>query len=217
MADYDPDGIRFINHDTEMEANNLSTMTPPFEAAGIIGLCATTIIGNALLCVLGHKRRSQTRLANVILLSVALADIFTAVVTMPLMVAALLELRWRYGDTLCKSTGVLTFLFICIACLALLVVVVYYLAVFLCCCAKEANYMKSSLIFIVIIFLSLSVAAMFFLIDWTQFRRTPTRMLCRLANSPNFVGYKLFYCIFSLLVPLMIMILFTGKVKDEET
>lgn len=217
MADYnDPDGIRVIGYDTEMEAYYMSPMALSFEAAGIIGLCATTIIGNALLFVLGHQRPSRAKLANIILLSVALADIFTAVVTMPLMVAALLELRWRYGDSLCKSTGVLTFVFICMACLALFIVVLNHLAIVICCC-KEANNMKSSLILIVVLFLSLSAAAMFFLIDWKRFSRTPTRMLCRLANSPNFVAYKIFYCVFSLLIPFMLMILLMGKTENEHT
>ena len=216
MADDDPDGIRAVGHDNEMEAYYMSPMALSFEAAAIIGLCATTVIGNALLCVLGHQKPSQAKLANIILLSVALADIFTAVVTMPLMVAALLELRWRYGDTLCKSTGVLTFMFLCIACLALFIVLLNHFAMIICC-SKEAHQSKSSLILIVVGFLGLSAAAMFFLIDWKRFIRTPTRILCRLANSPNFIMYKMFYCVFSLLVPFMIMILLMGKPDVEKT
>lgn len=198
--------------DEEMEAYEISPIALSFEAAAIIGMCATNIIGNSLICVLGYRRPGKSNFLNVLLLNVAVSDICVALITMPLMVASLLELKWKYGDLLCKISGVISLLFITLATLVLTVVLLQRWTAAMC--PKEENKgspsagRKLSLLFIVVLFLAGTVVCLAFLIDWHILRLHPTHYLCRLANSPNYVAYRLFFCIFSLLVTLMIMILF---------
>lgn len=48
------------DRDEEMEAFDISPMALSFEAAGIIGVCSTVIIGNGLLSVLSFRKPSQS-------------------------------------------------------------------------------------------------------------------------------------------------------------
>lgn len=195
--------------DEEMEAFDISPMALSFEAAGIIGMCSTIIIGNGLLCVLSFRKPSQSYTGNITLLYVAVADIFTAIITMPLMVASLLELKWKYGDLLCKATGVLTMLFLVSSLLILCLVLLHRFWLVFCSSNQnlESLSRKQTLVFLVVVVLAVAIACLVFLIDWRKFQTNPTRLLCRLANSPNYIAYRMYYCVFSMIVPLLIIIL----------
>ena len=200
------------DRDEEMEAFDISPMALSFEAAGIIGMCSTILIGNGLLCVLSFRKPAQSYPGNIILLYVAVADIFTAIITMPLMVASLLELKWKYGDLLCKATGVLTMLFLCSSLLILFLVLLHRFWLVFCSSEDlESISRKQTLIFLVVVILAVAIACLVFLIDWRRFQTNPTRLLCRLANSPNFIAYRMYYCVFSMVVPLLIIILLLNR------
>ncbi|CAH3113641.1 unnamed protein product [Porites lobata] len=183
------------DRDEEMEAFAISPMALSFEAAGIIGMCSTIIIGNGLLCVLSFRKPNQSYTGNITLLYVAVADIFTAIITMPLMVASLLELKWKYGDLLCKTTGVLTMLFLSSSLLILCVVLLHRFWLVFCSSEDlESLSRKQVLIFLVVVVLAIAIACLVFLIDWRKFQTNPARLLCRLANSPNYIAYRMYYC-----------------------
>ena len=201
------------DRDEEMEAFAISPMALSFEAAGIIGMCSTIIIGNGLLCVLSFRKPNQSYTGNITLLYVAVADIFTAIITMPLMVASLLELKWKYGDLLCKTTGVLTMLFLGSSLLVLCVVLLHRFWLVFCSSSEDLESLsrKQVLIFLVVVVLAITIACLVFLIDWRKFQTNPTRLLCRLANSPNYIAYRMYYCVFSMIVPLLIIILLLNR------
>ena len=54
-GDQYPDQVP-ADRDEEMEAFDISPMALSFEAAGIIGMCSTILIGNGLLCVLSFRK-----------------------------------------------------------------------------------------------------------------------------------------------------------------
>lgn len=201
------------DRDEEMEAFAISAMALSFEAAGIIGMCSTIIIGNGLLCVLSFRKPNQSYTGNITLLYVAVADIFTAIITMPLMVASLLELKWKYGDLLCKTTGVLTMLFLGSSLLVLCVVLLHRFWLVFCSSSEDLESLsrKQVLIFLVVVVLAIAIACLVFLIDWRKFQTNPARLLCRLANSPNYIAYRMYYCVFSMIVPLLIIILLLNR------
>ena len=202
-----PDNLP-ADRDEEMEAFDISPMALSFEAAGIIGMCSTIIIGNGLLCVLSFRKPGQSYTGNITLLYVAVADIFTAVITMPLMVASLLELKWKYGDLLCKTTGVLTLLFLCFSLLILCLVLLHRFWLVFCSSENlESISRKQTLIFLVVVVLAIAIACLVFIVDWRRLQANPTRLLCRMANSPNYITYRMYYCVFSMIVPLLIIIL----------
>lgn len=202
-----PDNLP-ADRDEEMEAFDISPMALSFEAAGIIGMCSTIIIGNGLLCVLSFRKPGQSYTGNITLLYVAVADIFTAVITMPLMVASLLELKWKYGDLLCKTTGVLTLLFLCSSLLILCLVLLHRFWLVFCSSENlESISRKQTLIFLVVVVLAIAIACLVFIMDWRRLQANPTRLLCRMANSPNYIAYRMYYCVFSMIVPLLIIIL----------
>lgn len=200
------------DRDEDMEAFDISPMALSFEAAAIIGMCSTIIIGNGLLSVLSFRKPGQSYPGNITLLYVAVADIFTAIITMPLMVASLLELKWKYGDLLCKSTGVLTLLFVCSSLLILCLVLLHRFWLVFCSNEDlESISRKQTLTFLVVVVLAVAIACLVFLIDWRRFQANPTRLLCRLANSPNYISYRMYYCVFSMIVPLLIIILLLNR------
>ena len=200
------------NRDEQMESFDFSPMALSFEAAAIIGMCSTILIGNGLLCVLSFRRPEESYLGNKTLLYVAVADIFTAIITMPLMVASLLELKWKYGDLLCKATGVLTMLFLCFSLLILCLLMLQRFWVVFCSNDNlESISRKQTVIFLVVVILSVAIACLVFLIDWKRFLANPTRHLCRMANSPNYIAYRMYYCVFSMIIPVMIIILLINR------
>ena len=206
------------DRDEEMEAFDISPMALSFEAAGIIGMCSTIIIGNGLLSVLCFRRPSQSYTGNISLFYVSVTDMFTAIITMPLMVASLLELRWTYGDVLCKATGVLTMLFLCTGLFVLCLVSLHRCWVVFCSNEElESMARKQTFVFLVVVALSIAIACLVFLIDWKRFQSNPTRLLCRLANSPNYIAYRMYYCVFSLIVPLLIIILLLNRKPQLQT
>ena len=202
-----PDDIP-ANRDEEMEAFDISPMALSFEAAAVIGMCSTILIGNGLLCVLSFRRPGQSFAGNTTLLYVAIADIFTAVITMPLMVASLLELKWKYGDLLCKTTGILTMLFLSFS-LSILCFLLLHRFWLVFCSAEDLESIsrKQTLIFLIVVILAVEIACLVFIVDWKRFLVNPTRLLCRMANSPNYIAYRMYYCVFSMVVPLLIVIL----------
>ena len=200
------------DRDEEMEAFDISPMALSFEAAGVIGMCSTILIGNGLLCVLCFQRPNKSNAGNITLLYVATADMFTAIITMPLMVASLLELKWKYGDLLCKTTGLLTMLFLVTSLLLLWLVLLH--RCWLVFCSRDdtdSSGKKQTLIFSVVLVLSAAVVFLTFLIDWRTFQANPTRLLCRVANSPNLIAYRMYYCVFSMVVPLLIIVLLLNR------
>lgn len=200
------------NRDEQMESFDFSPMALSFEAAAIIGMCSTILIGNGLLCVLSFRRPEESYLGNRALLYVAVADIFTAIITMPLMVASLLELKWKYGDLLCKATGVLTMLFLSFSLMILcLLMLQRFWLVFCSNDNLESISRKQTVIFLVVVILSVAIACLVFLIDWKRFLANPTRYLCRMANSPNYIAYRMYYCVFSMIIPVMIIILLINR------
>lgn len=200
------------DRDEEMEAFDISPMALSFEAAGIIGMCSTIIIGNGLLSVLSFQKPSESYTGNMSLLFVAVTDMFTAIITMPLMVASLLELKWKYGDVLCKATGILTMLFLCTGLLVLCLVSLHRCWVVFCSSEElESMARKQTLVFLVVVVLSIAIACLVFLVDWRRFQSNPTRLLCRLANSPNYIAYRMYYCVFSMIVPLLVIILLLNR------
>ena len=58
---------------------------------------------------------------------------------------------------------------------------------------------------------AIAVACLVFWIHWRKFQRNPTRLLCRLANSPNFIAYRMHYWVFSMIVPLLAIILLLNR------
>ena len=204
--------------DGEMEAYAISPVTLSFEAAAVIGLCAVTIIGNALICVLGYRRPAQSNCSTKLLLTVAVSDICVAIVTMPLMVASLLELKWKYGDMLCKVSGVSTFVFISWSIFMLTLVSLQRWTLALCSKSDKQKAAASSRsffwLFVVVVFLAGSVLCLVYLVDWPLLLTFPTRYLCRLANSPNYVVYRLFFCVFSLSATLAILILLLQSLPE---
>lgn len=206
------------DRDEEMEAFDISSMALSFEAAGIIGVCSTVIIGNGLLSVLSFRKPSQSYTGNTSLLFVAVTDMFTAIITMPLMVASLLELKWKYGDVLCKATGVLTMLFLFTSLMVLCLVLLHRCWIVFCSNQElESMARKQTLIFMVVVVLAIAIASLAFLINWKRFLSNPTRLLCRLTNSPNYIAYRMYYCIFSMITPLLIIILLLNRKPQPAT
>lgn len=205
------------DRDEDMEAFDISPMALSFEAAGIIGMCSTIIIGNGLLSVLSFRKPSQSYTGNMSLLFVAVSDMFTAIITMPLMVASLLELKWKYGDLLCKATGILTMLFLCTSILVLCLVSLHRCWIVFCSNEElESMARKQTLVFLVVVVLSIAIASLVFLIDWRTFQSNAPRLLCRLANSPNYIAYRMYYCAFSMVVPLLVIILLLNRKSHFE-
>lgn len=220
MDDLGPDNID-ANQDPQMAAFDVSSITLSLQAAAIMGMCATVVIGNSIVCVLGYRKPSHSgsSLANTILIYMSVVSLFTALLTMPLMVAAILEFRWRYGDGLCRGTGSLTFGFVVLASTLVLLIFMNRCCDLLCCTRsdRETYGRKARWLIVVFFFLIGALSGLFFLIDWKVFLKNPTRLLCRLANSPAIMRYRIFYGLFSVLLSIIVMILISQPRKKRST
>lgn len=217
MDDLGPDNID-ANQDPQMAAFDVSPIALSLEAAAIMGMCATVVIGNSLVCVLGYRKPSHpgSSLANTLLIYMSVVSLFTALLTMPLMVAAILQFRWRYGDGLCRGTGTLTFGFVVLTSILVFIIFMNRCCDLLCCNSERETYgRKRGWLIVVFFFLVGALSGIFFLIDWKVFLKNPTRLLCRLANSPANLTYRIFYGLFSVLLSIVIMILISQPRKKR--
>lgn len=214
MDDRGPDNID-ANYDPSMEATNTSPNMLSLQAATMMGICATVVIGNSLVCLLGNRKSRQSSCTNMVLLLVTVLNAFTALLAMPLMTASILETRWRYGDGLCRGTGTLTFVFIILAVLGVFIVL-FNRSCSLMCYKHDKHTQNTKWLFFVLVFLIGSVLGLFVVVEWKALFNNPTRLLCRSANSPSRVGYRLFYGGFSVLLCIMVMILFAHPKREDK-
>lgn len=215
MDDRGPDDID-ANYDPYMEAISVSPTMLSLEAAAFMGMCATVVIGNSLVCVLGNRKAGVlSNFNNAVLLHVTVLNAFTALLTMPLMTAAILEGRWRYGDGLCRGTGTLTFVFIVMALFSVFMVFVKR-SCSLMCYKHDDSINNTRWFFLVMVFVTVSLLSLARLFDWKALLKNPTRLLCRMANSPARVSYRLFYGVYSVLLCIMVIILFTQPKRQTE-
>ena len=65
----------------------------------------TSLIGNSLVCLAVYRNASLRTPTNLYIIALALADLMSALVVMPLATGVLFEGRWIYGDVMCKIHG----------------------------------------------------------------------------------------------------------------
>ncbi|XP_077384741.1 G-protein coupled receptor 84 isoform X2 [Festucalex cinctus] len=102
-----------VTNQTEDAFSCYSASVEGYRYFAVLWGCAVTIVGTVgnLMTVLAFALDSQLRTRfNVLIVNLALADLLYCTVLQPISVDSYLHLRWRSGQVLCSTFGLLLFL-----------------------------------------------------------------------------------------------------------
>ena len=80
------------------------------ESTAYLLILLAAFLGNLMLCVAVYKTRALRNLQNYYLVSLAVTDISSAVLCMPLTLAVLMTGRWPFGEFVCQVQASLIFI-----------------------------------------------------------------------------------------------------------
>lgn len=96
---------------------NTSQLTPsftPFSTAcvAILGLvfvlmCLVSILGNSVVCYIVYQKPAMRSAINILLATLAMADLLTASLCMPFAIVSFVAQRWIFGDVFCQINAIL--------------------------------------------------------------------------------------------------------------
>lgn len=90
------------------QMSNLSTRSRPlviFEGSACLAMDVASFVGNALVCLAVYRNTNLRTTTNLYIIALAVADLMSALIVMPLATGVLFKGRWIYGDVMCKVHG----------------------------------------------------------------------------------------------------------------
>ncbi|CAK6435395.1 unnamed protein product [Pipistrellus nathusii] len=91
--------------------------------AGVLVLMiAVGFLGNSVVCVIVYQRPAMRSAINLLLATLAFSDIMLSLCCMPFAAATLVTVRWRFGDSFCRLSAALYWLFVLEGVAALLII-----------------------------------------------------------------------------------------------
>lgn len=79
-------------------------------AATMAFILAVSLLGNLVVCLLVYQKAAMRSAINILLASLACADLLLAVLSMPCALGAVLAARWPFGERLCRLSAMLFWL-----------------------------------------------------------------------------------------------------------
>lgn len=106
----------YIDNATTDVANTspLSTGFSPFSTGCVVTLSLlfvlmffVSVFGNTVVCYIVYQKPAMRSAINILLATLAMADVLTATLCMPFAVISLVAQRWIFGDVFCQINAIL--------------------------------------------------------------------------------------------------------------
>ncbi|KAK6490128.1 putative G-protein coupled receptor 63 [Huso huso] len=91
---------------------NLSAPLQVFLSTVIIFILLVSFLGNVVVCLMVYKRAAMRSAINILLASLAFADMMLAVLNMPFALVSVITTHWIFGDVFCKVSAMFFWLFV---------------------------------------------------------------------------------------------------------
>ncbi|CAL8311677.1 unnamed protein product [Lota lota] len=83
-----------------------------FFCVAMVVVLLMALLGNVVVCLMVYQRSAMRSAINILLASLALADMMLAVLNMPFALVTVVTTRWVFGDTFCRVSAMLFWLFV---------------------------------------------------------------------------------------------------------
>ena len=84
------------------DLNSRSLLLTIVEVSSLVILNVLSLIGNTLVCVLIYKNKRLRTATNLYIIALAVSDLLSAVLVMPLGVGVLITSKWVFGEAVCQ-------------------------------------------------------------------------------------------------------------------
>ncbi|MFT7802914.1 putative G-protein coupled receptor 63 [Arapaima gigas] len=78
----------------------------------IISILLVAFLGNVVVCLMVYQRSAMRSAINILLASLAFADMMLAILNMPFALVTVVTTRWIFGDVFCRVSAMFFWLFI---------------------------------------------------------------------------------------------------------
>ncbi|XP_066466213.1 probable G-protein coupled receptor 63 isoform X1 [Tiliqua scincoides] len=81
-------------------------------SAAMIFILLVSFLGNFVVCLMVYQKTAMRSAINILLASLAFADMLLAVLNMPFALITIIVTRWIFGDTFCRVSAMFFWLFV---------------------------------------------------------------------------------------------------------
>ncbi|MBN3299400.1 probable G-protein coupled receptor 63 [Amia ocellicauda] len=97
---------------TQKTFEGLSLPLQVFLLIIIISILLVSFLGNVVVCLMVYQRSAMRSAINILLASLAFADMMLAVLNMPFALVTVITTQWIFGDVFCKVSAMFFWLFV---------------------------------------------------------------------------------------------------------
>lgn len=83
-----------------------------FFCIAMVAVLLMALLGNVVVCLMVYRRSAMRSAINILLASLALADMMLAVLNMPFALVTVATTHWVFGDAFCRVSAMLFWLFV---------------------------------------------------------------------------------------------------------
>ncbi|XP_028808901.1 probable G-protein coupled receptor 63 [Denticeps clupeoides] len=83
-----------------------------FFCVSIVAVMLVAFLGNVVVCLMVYQRSAMRSAINILLASLAFADMMLAVLNMPFALVTAVTTRWIFGDSFCRVSAMFFWLFV---------------------------------------------------------------------------------------------------------
>lgn len=165
-----------------------------------------SVLGNSVVCYIVYQKPAMRSAINILLATLAMADMLTATLCMPFAIISLIAQRWLFGDVFCQINAILFSLLMTEGTFVLLTISVDRFMIIVQ--RKDTLTPRKAKIYIVISWLSSVVVVLPPLFGWGKYAFELGQIQCSLqwpSQDAVDLSYGLFFFSSTFLVPLLLM------------
>ncbi|XP_013882364.1 probable G-protein coupled receptor 63 [Austrofundulus limnaeus] len=83
-----------------------------FFSLAMVAILLVSLAGNVVVCLMVYQRSAMRSAINILLASLAFADMMLAVLNMPFALVTVLSTRWMFGDVFCRLSAMFFWFFV---------------------------------------------------------------------------------------------------------
>lgn len=165
-----------------------------------------SILGNSVVCYIVYQKPAMRSAINILLATLAMADVLTATLCMPFAIISLIAQRWIFGDVFCQINAILFSFLVTEGTFVLLTISVDRFMIIVQ--RKDTLTPRKAKIYIVISWLSSFVVVLPPLFGWGKYGFALGQIQCSLqwpSQDAVDLSYGLFFFTATFSVPLLLM------------
>ncbi|KAM6954288.1 LOW QUALITY PROTEIN: putative G-protein coupled receptor 63 [Aplochiton taeniatus] len=97
---------------TQASVQGIALPLQVFFCIAIVCVLLVALLGNVVVCLMVYQRSAMRSAINILLASLAFADMMLAVLNMPFALVTVFTTRWIFGDVFCRVSSMFFWLFV---------------------------------------------------------------------------------------------------------